>query len=555
MKKEMIMISKDGIIFKFPGYTSSKEEQDEEEEKEKAKLDGSSNDENPNIAAIIVQQLQNILPRIVNQVNNNVNNANANGGNGGAVNGGNNGCSYKTFLVCNPRDYDKKENQKVKYAVSSFINKALTWWNTQVQAKGREATMETYPTMIQSVILMVGILVRCGTLTRSSKKKKEVEETSKQGGSWKDNKKAKVGKGFMATALPRYENVGSYPKYTNCFTYPPESRPCRLCFNCQKLVIDDILIYSNTKEDHEVYLKMVLKLLKKERLYAKFFKYEFWLQEVHFLGHMVNHNGIHVDPIEDFVVYCDASNQGLGCVLMQRGQVITSASRQLKIDEKNYKTHDLELGVVVFALKTWRHYLYETKSVIYTNHKSLQHIFDQKELNMNQRRWIELFSDYECEIRFHPALNGRKCRSLVLWAEIRESGLIGSELMQETTDMVVLIKEKLKAARDCQKSYADNRRKLLEFEVRDQVLLKVSPWKGVIRFGKKGKLAPSMHETFHVSNFKKCLADANVHVPLHKIKVDKTFRFVEEPIEIMDREVKSLKRSNIPIVKVHWKSK
>ncbi|GJR91983.1 hypothetical protein Tco_0215994 [Tanacetum coccineum] len=179
------------------------------------------------------------------------------------------------------------------------------------------------------------------------------------------------------------------------------------------------------------------------------------------------------------------------------------------------------------------------------------------------------------------ALYGRKCRSPVLWAEIGESSLIGPELVQETTDKVVLIKEKLKAARDRQKSYADNRRKPLEFEVGDRVMLKVSPWKGVIRFGKKGKLAPryvgpfeilerigpvayrlrlpeelsGVHDTFHVSNLKKCLADASLHVPLDEIKVDKTLRFVEEPVEIMDREVKSLKRSRILLVKVHWNSK
>ncbi|GJZ65971.1 putative reverse transcriptase domain-containing protein, partial [Tanacetum coccineum] len=110
----------------------------------------------------------------------------------------------------------------------------------------------------------------------------------------------------------------------------------------------------------------------------------------------------HPDGPEDFVVYCDASGLGLGCVLMQRGKVIAYASRQLKIHEKNYTTHDLELGAVVFALKIWRDYLYGTKSVIYTNHKSIQHIFSQKELNMRQRRWIELFSDYDCEIRYHP---------------------------------------------------------------------------------------------------------------------------------------------------------
>ncbi|GKA73458.1 putative reverse transcriptase domain-containing protein [Tanacetum coccineum] len=246
--------------------------------------------------------------------------------------------------------------------------------------------------------------------------------------------------------------------------------------------IDDILIYSKTQEEHVEHLRLVLELLKKEKLYAKFSKCEFWLREVQFLGHVINGNGIHVDPSkieavknwkaprtptkvrsflglagyyrrfienfskiaksltiltqksktfewgeeqelafqtlkdklcnapvlalpdgpEDFVVYCDASGIGLGCVLMQRGKVIAYASRQLKIHEENYTTHDLELGAVVFALKIWRHYLYGTKSVIYTDHKSLQHIFSQKELNMRQRRWIELFSDYDCEIRYHP---------------------------------------------------------------------------------------------------------------------------------------------------------
>ncbi|GJU82978.1 putative reverse transcriptase domain-containing protein [Tanacetum coccineum] len=150
--------------------------------------------------------------------------------------------------------------------------------------------------------------------------------------------------------------------------------------------------------------------------------------------------------------------------------------------------------------------------------------------------------------------------SPVLWAKIGESRLIGPELVQKTTDKVVLIKEKLKVATDRQKSYADNRRKPLKFEVGDQVLLKLSPWKGVIHFGKKGKLAPryvgpfeilekigpvayrlrlpeelsSVHDTFHVSNLKKCLADANLHVPLDEIKIDNTLRFVEESVEIMD---------------------
>nr|GEV22927.1 putative reverse transcriptase domain-containing protein [Tanacetum cinerariifolium] len=104
----------------------------------------------------------------------------------------------------------------------------------------------------------------------------------------------------------------------------------------------------------------------------------------------------------DFVVYYDASHQGLGAVLMQKEKVIAYASRQLKPHEENYTTHDLELGAVVFALKIWRHYLYGTKCTVFTNHKSLQHILDQKELNMRQRRWFELLADYNYEICYHP---------------------------------------------------------------------------------------------------------------------------------------------------------
>ncbi|GKF44403.1 putative reverse transcriptase domain-containing protein, partial [Tanacetum coccineum] len=105
---------------------------------------------------------------------------------------------------------------------------------------------------------------------------------------------------------------------------------------------------------------------------------------------------------ENFIVYCDASHKGLGAVLMQNEKVITYASRQLKIHEKDYTTHDLELGVVVFTLKIWRHYLYGTKCTVFRDHKSLQHILDQNELNMRQRRWLELLSNYDYKIRYHP---------------------------------------------------------------------------------------------------------------------------------------------------------
>ncbi|GJY22107.1 putative reverse transcriptase domain-containing protein, partial [Tanacetum coccineum] len=204
------------------------------------------------------------------------------------------------------------------------------------------------------------------------------------------------------------------------------------------------------KQEHEEQLKLILELLKKEELYAKFSKCEFWIPKVQFLGHVIESKGIQVDPLQDrgflkivksmtkltqkkvkfdwgdkqetafqllkeklcsepilalpegaenFIVYCDASHKGLGDVLMQNKKVIAYASCQLKIHEKNYMTHDLELGAIVLALKIWRHYLYGTKCIVFTDHKSLQHILDQKELNMRRNHWLELLSDYDCEIR------------------------------------------------------------------------------------------------------------------------------------------------------------
>ncbi|GKD01424.1 putative reverse transcriptase domain-containing protein [Tanacetum coccineum] len=201
---------------------------------------------------------------------------------------------------------------------------------------------------------------------------------------------------------------------------------------------------TNTPAEHEEYLKAILELLKKEELYAKFYKCEFWIPKVQFLSHVIDSQGIHVDPAkiesikdwaspkmpteirqflaafqllkqklcsapilalpegsEDFIAYCDASIKGLGTVLMQREKVIAYASHQLKIHKKNYTTHDLEFGAVVFALKIWRHYLYGTKCTVFTDHKSLQHTLNQKELNMRQRSWLKLLSDYDYEIRYH----------------------------------------------------------------------------------------------------------------------------------------------------------
>ncbi|WVZ79564.1 hypothetical protein U9M48_027129 [Paspalum notatum var. saurae] len=239
--------------------------------------------------------------------------------------------------------------------------------------------------------------------------------------------------------------------------------------------------FTVTREQHEKHLRAVLEKLRKNQLYGKFSKCEFWLKKVALLGHVWTTEGASVDPekieavsnwktprnvteirsflglakyyrrfienfskiakpmtelvkdkvsfawndereksfqclknkltttpvltlpdlLKDFVIYCDASRQGLGCVLMQDNRVVSYASRQLRAHEEHYPTHDLELAAVVHALKIWRHYLLGNKCDIYTDHKSLKYIFTQSELNMRQRRWLELIKDYELEIHYH----------------------------------------------------------------------------------------------------------------------------------------------------------
>ncbi|GKD82093.1 putative reverse transcriptase domain-containing protein [Tanacetum coccineum] len=299
---------------------------------------------------------------------------------------------------------------------------------------------------------------------------------------------------------------------------------------------------------------------------------------------------------------------------MQRGKVIAYASRQLKIHEKNYTTHNLELGAVVFALKIWRHYLYGTKS-------------------------IELFSDYECEIRYHPSkpnvvadalsrkerVKSRRVSGMILVAQSeafeqenvlaeRLHGLDqqmerkGDESLYFVDQIWVLLIEMDDLPRgfaDVSESVRDTigfeyyiasssgwtkspvlwaeigESSLTGLELLQKMIDEMSHWKDVLHFGKKGKLAPKyvgpfeileriglvayrlrlpkelseVHDTFHVSNLKEYWADANMHAPLERIKVHKTLRFVKEPVKIIDREVKSLKPSRISIVKVYWNSK
>ncbi|GJS62007.1 putative reverse transcriptase domain-containing protein [Tanacetum coccineum] len=394
--------------------------------------------------------------------------------------------------------------------------------------------------------------------------------------------------------------------------------------------IDDILVYSKDEEEHGKHLKTILELLKKERLYAKFLKCYFWLDSVQFLGHVIDRSGVHVDPAkikaikswaapttptevrqflsapilalsegtEDFMVYSDASLKGYGSVLMQREKVIAYASRQLKVHEENYTTYDLELGAVVFALSLWRYYLYGTK-------------------------WIELLSDYDCEIQYHPGKanvvadalsqkgrdkplrvrtlmmtvhndlpkqireaqgeamkrknvklenlgrlikpifecrpDGTHCfenrvwlprfgglRDLVMheshkskysihpgsdkmyqdlkllywWPNMKADIATYVKLIRDTTEKIVQIKNHLLTARSRQKSYADRRLKPLEFEVGDM----------------------------------KCLTEGDVVVPMEEIQLDDKLHMIEEPLDIIDKEVKRLKQSRIPIVKVRWNS-
>ncbi|GJT99093.1 putative reverse transcriptase domain-containing protein [Tanacetum coccineum] len=307
-----------------------------------------NNFENPDIADIIAQQLQTILPQIVTQVTNNVNNAN--GGNSG--NGGNNGCTYKGFMACNPKEYDRKggaialtrwikkmenmidnsgcdENQKVRYAASSFMDKALNWWNTQVQARGREAAIVMSWNDFKALLVeLLGIdNPRSDVLVNAME---AVQDPKVVTGTFSLNDHfvtvlfdSGADFSFISTEFaplldvrPSIVNPGYVIEVADGKKVEVDRiiRDCKLELESSLFSINliplghgsfDVIVGMDwlsqhkaviTKEDHEVHLGLVLELLRKEKLYAKFSKCEFWLQEVHFLGHVVNQNGIHVDP-------------------------------------------------------------------------------------------------------------------------------------------------------------------------------------------------------------------------------------------------------------------
>nr|GEZ06774.1 putative reverse transcriptase domain-containing protein [Tanacetum cinerariifolium] len=327
------------------------------------------------------------------------------------------------------------------------------------------------------------------------------------------------------------------------------NRVCKPYLNKFVIVfIDDILIYSKEEKEHEEHLKTILELLKSCVVHqAAFQLLKQKLCSAPILGLP--------EGSEDFIVYCDASIKGLGDVLMQREKVISYASRQLKIHEENYTTHDLELGAVVFALKIWRHYLYGTKGMLVENAKNPKAIREQKlEPRADGTQWQELVT---LLCRFMESDHARRSLQKALGTNLDMSTAYHLQMDEQSERTIQNLEDMLHAcAIDFgKKGYVDLKRKPIEFHVGDKVMLKVSPWKVVVRFGKRGKLNPRVHHTFHVSNLKKCHANEPLAVPLDGLHFDEKLHFVEEPVEIMDCEVKQLKRSRIPLVKVRWNSK
>ncbi|GKA79584.1 putative reverse transcriptase domain-containing protein [Tanacetum coccineum] len=310
----------------------------------------------------------------------------------------------------------------------------------------------------------------------------------------------------------------------------------------------------------------------------------------------------------NFAVYCDASLQGLGAVLMQREKVIAYASRQLKPHEENYTTHDLELmsinydceiryhpgkeNVVADALsRKERIKPLRVRALVMTLHPKLPSQILEAQTEAIKEENIEAENLRGMEKAFEILAVNAECFGYSIRHEYgkkyrkinppepddKEKELIQTQRRHASS----LIKAAPFEALYGRKSYANVRRKPLEFQVGDRVMLKVSPRKGVIRFGKRGKLNPwyigpfkilkrvgpvaytlelpeelsNVHSTFHVSNLKKCLSDESLVIPMKELRLDDKLNFVEEPVEIMDREVKQLRQSRIPIVKVRWNSK
>ncbi|GJU90920.1 putative reverse transcriptase domain-containing protein [Tanacetum coccineum] len=323
--------------------------------------------------------------------------------------------------------------------------------------------------------------------------------------------------------------------------------------------IDDILIYSKNQQEHEEHLKLILELLKKEELYAKFYKCEFWIPKVQFLSHVNDSQGIHVDPakiesIKDWEspktpaeirqILGLAGERSFSTV---EAKIMECANFGLPEGTKDFivSCDALHKGAVVFALKIWRHYLYEMKCTVFTDHKSLQHILDQKELNMRQRRWLKLLNDYDCEIRYHPGKANTETRKtenfkmedvegMVKKLEPRADGMLCLENKSWLPcfgDLRTLIMHELHKSK-----YSIH----LDHFTKSAYFLPIKETDKMERLTRLylKEVVSRVHSMFHVSNLKKCLSDESLVILLDEIQIDDKLHFVEEPVEIMDREVK-----------------
>nr|GEX48782.1 reverse transcriptase domain-containing protein [Tanacetum cinerariifolium] len=427
--------------------------------------------------------------------------------------------------------------------------------------------------------------------------------------------------------------------------------------------IDDILISSKNKKEHEEHLKAILELLKKEELYAKFSKCKFWIPKTEarkpeniknedVRGILVENSKdpekLRTEKLEPRVdgTLCLNGRSWLPCsgdlgtVIMHeshkskysihpgsdkmyqdmkklywwpnmKADIATYVSKCLTCAKVNAE-HQRPSGLLVQPkIPEWKwdnitmdfftklpksSQSYDTiwvivdqltKSAIFVPMREIDHMEKLARMYLKDvvarhgipsertiqtledmlracvidfgKGWVNHLSlvkfsynnSYHVSIKAAPfeALYGRKCRSPICWTEVREAQLFGPKLIQETTEKIIQIKQRMQAARDRQKSYAGLKRKPMEFQIRDRVMLKVSSWKGVVRFGKRGKLNP-----IYVGPFKKCHADKPLAL-LDGLHYDDKLHFVEEPVEIVDREVKRLKQSRIPLVKVRWNSR
>nr|GEV14166.1 putative reverse transcriptase domain-containing protein [Tanacetum cinerariifolium] len=346
----------------------------------------------------------------------------------------------------------------------------------------------------------------------------------------------------------RLEDIDLIPGAT-----PIARAPYRLALSEMKELSDQFQELSDKGQEHEEHLKAIMELLKKEELYAKFSKCEFWIPKKLCSALIL----ALPEGSEDFVVYCDASHKGLGVVLMQREKVIAYASRQLKIHEKNYTTHDLELG---------------------------------SGLNMRQRHWLELLNDYDCEIRYHPRKANVVADALSSQIEAQKpenfqkedvGGMIKKDVAKKRLEpcgdgtlclngrswlpcygdlRTVIVHESHKSEYSIHpgsnKMY-QNMKKLnwwpnMKSDIATYVYKCLTCAKVKAEHQRPSGL---VHNTFHVSNLKKYYSDNTLVVPLDGLHIDDKLHFIEEPIEIIDREVKQLKQSRIPIVKIRWNSK